>query len=116
MIHPITGKSISSYKRLMNDPVTVDTWMTAFGKDFGGMSQGNNKTGQPGTNAMFVMLPSDVPNIPKDRVITYAWVVVNHRPPKADPNQIQITAGGNLINYPSKLTTWTADITTAKLL
>ncbi len=107
MIHPITGKSISSYKRLMNDPVTADTWMTAFGKDFGGMCQGNNKTGQPGTNAMFVMPPSDVPNIPKDRVITYAWVVVNHCPPKADPNQIRITAGGNLINYPGKLTTRT---------
>jgi hypothetical protein len=29
--------------------------MTAFGKDFGGMSQGDNKTGQVGTNAMFVM-------------------------------------------------------------
>jgi hypothetical protein len=65
MIHPITGESISSYKRLMNNPATADTWMTGFGKDFGGMSQGNNKTGQPGTNAMFVMLPSDVPNIPK---------------------------------------------------
>jgi hypothetical protein len=88
MIHPITGKSISSYKRLMNDPATADTWMMVFGKDFGGMSQGDNKTGQRGTNAMFVMLPSDVPNIPKDRVITYAWVVVNHRPQKADPNQI----------------------------
>jgi hypothetical protein len=62
------------------------------------------------------MLPSNVPNIPKDRVITYARVVVNHPPPKADPNRIQITAGGNLINYPGKLTTQTANITTAKLL
>jgi hypothetical protein len=86
--------------------------MMAFGKDFGGMSQGNNKTGQPGTNAMFVMLPSNVPNIPKDRVITYAKVVDDHCPQKADPNQIRITAGGNLINYPGELTTPTADITT----
>jgi hypothetical protein len=62
MIHPITGESISSYKCLMNNPVTVDTWMTAFGKDFGGMSQGKNKTEQPGTNAMFVMLSFNVPN------------------------------------------------------
>jgi hypothetical protein len=65
---------------------------------------------------MFVMPPSDIPNIPKDRVITYAWVVVDHHPPKVDPNQIRITAGGNFINYPRESTTRTADIMTAKLL
>jgi hypothetical protein len=64
---------------------------------------------------MFVMSPSDIPQILKDRVITYARVVVNHRPQKEDPNCIRITAGGTLINYPGKLTTRTADITTAKL-
>jgi hypothetical protein len=42
-------------------------------------------------------------------------VVVDHRPQKADPNRIRITAGGNLINYPGELTTRTADITTSKL-
>ncbi len=100
----------------MNDPATAEVWMTAFGKDFGGTSQGDNKMSQKGTNAMFVMLPSNVPNIPKDRVITYARVVVDHCPQKADPNRIRITAGGNLINYPGKLTIQTTDITTAKLL
>jgi hypothetical protein len=100
----------------MNDPATRDIWMKAFGKDFGGMAQGDKKTGQTGTNAMFVMHPADVPNIPKDRTVTYARVVVDHRPQKADPNRIRITAGGNLINYPGKLTTRTADIMTAKLL
>jgi hypothetical protein len=39
----------------MNDPAMAEMWQTAFGKDFGGMLQGNNKTGQKGTNAMFVM-------------------------------------------------------------
>jgi hypothetical protein len=116
MIHPITDKIISSYKRLMNDPATAEVWMTAFGKDFGGMSHGDNKTGKKGTNAMFVMLPFNVPNIPKDRVITYARGVIDHCPQKADPNRIRITAGGNLINYPGKLTTRMADIMMAKLL
>jgi hypothetical protein len=64
---------------------------------------------------MFVMSPQDIPNIPKDRIVTYARVAVNHRPQKTDPKRIRITAGGNLINYPSKLMTWTADITTSKL-
>jgi hypothetical protein len=31
-----------------------------FGKDFGGMAQGCNKTGQKGTNAMFIMLHDDI--------------------------------------------------------
>jgi hypothetical protein len=46
MVHPVTGKTISSYKKLMNNPVTPEIWQTAFGKDFGGMAQGDNKTMQ----------------------------------------------------------------------
>ncbi len=45
MVHPITGCTISSYKKLMHDPATAEVWQTAFGKDFGGMVQGCNKTG-----------------------------------------------------------------------
>jgi hypothetical protein len=48
MVHPVTGETISSYKKLKNDPATAETWMTAFGKEFGGMAQGDNKTGQKG--------------------------------------------------------------------
>jgi hypothetical protein len=33
-----------------------------------------------------------------------------------DPHQICITAGGNLINYPGKLSTRTANLTTSKLM
>ena len=46
MVHPTTGETISSYKRLMNE--TAKVWQTAFGKDFGGMAQGDDKTGQKG--------------------------------------------------------------------
>jgi hypothetical protein len=52
MVHPITGITISSYKKLMNDPATAEVWQTAFDKEFGGMAQGDNKTGQKGTNAI----------------------------------------------------------------
>jgi hypothetical protein len=34
MVHPMTGETISSYKKLMNDPATMEIWQTAFGKDF----------------------------------------------------------------------------------
>jgi hypothetical protein len=111
MIHPTTGETISSYKKLINDPATMETWQTAFGKDFGGMAQGDNKTGQKGTNAIFVMTHEEILLIPADRTITYARVVVDFRPQKADPHRIRITAGGNLINYPGELTTQTAAMT-----
>ena len=31
MIHPVTGESIGSYKRLMNNPAMAETWMTTLG-------------------------------------------------------------------------------------
>jgi hypothetical protein len=65
MIHPITGKSISSYKGLMDNPATVDTWMMAFGKDFGGMCQGNNKTGQQGNKCNVCHAPIQHPKHPQ---------------------------------------------------
>jgi hypothetical protein len=43
MVNPITGKTFSSYKKLMNNPMTAQIWQNAFGKDFRGMSQGDNK-------------------------------------------------------------------------
>jgi hypothetical protein len=60
MVHPTTGKIISSYKHLMHDPDTSAVWQTAFGKDFGGMAQGDNKMGQKGTNSIFVMTHDEI--------------------------------------------------------
>jgi hypothetical protein len=56
MVHPITGKTISSYKPLMKDPTTAEMWQMAFRKDFGGIVQGDQKTGQKGTNSIFVQI------------------------------------------------------------
>ncbi len=87
MVHPVTGETISSYKKLMNDPATAEVWQTAFGKDFGGMAQGNNKTGQKGTDAMFVMTHKDIKHaIKAGKKFTYCNPVVDHRPQKEDPN------------------------------
>jgi hypothetical protein len=46
MVHPNTGESISSYKRLMHDPTTAEIGQRAFGKDFWGMAKGDLKMGQ----------------------------------------------------------------------
>jgi len=79
MIHPTTGEIISSYKRLMHDPATAEVWQMAFGKDFGGMAQGDRKTGQKGTNSVFVMTHKEI-DIAKatGHKWTYARVVVDH--------------------------------------
>jgi hypothetical protein len=98
MVHPTTGETITSYKRLMHDPATAEIWQTAFGKDFGGMAQGDEKTGQKGTNSIFVMEHDEITTAKKDgKQFTYARIVVDYRPQKEDPNQIRITVGGNLI-------------------
>ena len=67
-------------------------------------------------NAIFILTHDEIRRIPKHKKITYARLVVDFRPQKADPNRVRMTAGGNLIKYAGKLTTRTADITTAKII
>jgi hypothetical protein len=116
MVHPITGKTISSYKWLMRDPTTTETWQTAFSKDFGGMAQEDLKTGQKGIYSIFVITHKEILHILPNQMLTYACSIVNFQPQKADPHHIRITAGGNLVNYPGELSTCTADTTTSKLM
>jgi hypothetical protein len=106
MIHPSTGKIISSYKHLMNDPNTAEVWQPAFGKDFGGMAQRDLKTGQKGTNSVFVVMVAG-------HKWTYTRNVVDHQPPKEDPNQIRIAVDGILITDKGSTSTRTANLTTS---
>ena len=100
----------------MKYPAKTEIWQTAFGKEFGGMAQGNNKMGQKGTNEMFVMNHDNIQKIIKaGKKFTYANPVVNHRPQKENPNRNQIVAGGNLINSTGELLVPTANIDTEKL-
>jgi hypothetical protein len=96
MVHPITGKTISSYKNLMNDPATDKVWQTAFGIVFGEMAQGAKKMGQKGTNMMFVMTQDKLAHVLQaGKKFTFTNPVVNYRPQKEDPNRIRIKAMGN---------------------
>ena len=73
MVHPVTGETTSSHKKLMHNPVSAEIWQTAFGKDFGGMAQGDNKMGQKGTNALFVMTHEEIQEVLQaGKKITYA--------------------------------------------
>ncbi len=89
---------------------------SVFGNDFDGMTQGNIKTGQQGTNSMFVMIHAEIPNITKNQTITYACVVVIFFPQKANLLQICITIGGNLVSYPGKVSMCIPYLTTSKFM
>jgi hypothetical protein len=116
MVHPVTGETISSYKKIMHNPATAEIWQTAFGKDFGGMAQGDSKTGQKGTDAMFVMTHDEIRHVLRQgKKFTYGNPVVDYRPQKEDPYRIRITAGGNLITYKTSPSVCKADLDTAKL-
>jgi hypothetical protein len=100
----------------MHNPTTAEIWQTTFGKNFGGMAQGNNKTGQKGKNAMFFMTHEEIQRVLQAGTkFTNANPVVDHRPHKEDANWIRITTGGNLINYDEELLVPTADLVKAKL-
>jgi hypothetical protein len=116
IVHPITGETISSFKRLMHNPTMAETRQTAFGKDFCSMVQGDLNAGQKGTNSIFVMTHEEISHILQNQTVTYALVVVDFQPQKADPPRIRITVGGNLTNYPGELSTRTANLTTSKLM
>ena len=89
-------------------------WSKAMCKELGCLAQGFGTT--EGTNTIFFMTKEEIKNIPKDRTVTYARIVVDYRPQKDDPNRVRITVGGNLIDYPGELMTQTANLTTTKIL
>ena len=58
------------------DPDTPELWTTTFGKEWGNLAQGVVKTGTEGTDSIFVTTHGKIKKIPRDRVITYAQIVV----------------------------------------
>ena len=104
-----------SYDDLIRNPKTKDLWSGAMTKELARLSQGIDGLTE-GTNTVFFLSPAAIKTIPADRTVTYARVVVDFRPQKADPNRVRITVGGNLIDYPGEVTTRTADMVTSKIL
>ena len=86
VIRLITGQVITQYKKLQRNPITREMWSTVLGKEFESMVQGDKKTNTPGTDSICVLTHEQIRNIPKDRVVTYAQLVVNFRPQKKDSN------------------------------
>jgi hypothetical protein len=62
----------------------------AFGKDFGGIVQGDNKTGPEGTNSIFVMIRMEKIETAyaQKQMSTFAKIVIIFHPQKEDPHRI----------------------------
>lgn len=114
LIHPITGETITKYKKIAEDGVTQKVWTRVMSKKPGQLSQGfiNEK----GTDTVKFITPDQIHNIPKDRTVPYAYTITYYRPQIAYPNRVRITTRGNIIDYPFKLTTQTAYIVTTKII
>ena len=90
-----------------------DTWSTSYANELGRLTQGIRDI--PGTNTMFFIHKSDIPE-DRRKDITYGRIVVVLRPQKKEQARTRLTVGGNLIDYQWEVATPTSDLTTAKLL
>ena len=78
----MNDNKLQNTEKLSKDPALSEVWTTAFGKEFGNLAQGDLKTGEKGTNSIFVITYDQIKQISKDRVVTYARIVVDYRAKK----------------------------------
>ncbi len=99
----------------MNDPLLKKLWVPAMSKELHRLAQGKEGV-TIRANTIFFLSHDKIRCIPKDCAVTYARIVIDHRPQKDNPNRVCITIGGNLIDYPCELTTRTADMVSTKIM
>lgn len=87
-----------------------EIWQKSCGNELGRLAQGM-KNRVKGTNTIF-FIPKN--KLPKNKIVTYTRIVCDIRPNKPYPFRTRIIAGGNFINYPGKISTPTAELTTVK--
>jgi len=111
VIHPVDGHAME-YRELLRDSQTKGAWAISDANEFDRLAQG--KTGRVQGTDTLCFIP--ITEMPKDRTATYIRFVCNERPQKAERNRTRATIGGNLVQYPGKVTTRTADLQTVKCL
>ena len=108
-----TGELLE-YRHLIKNPKYAKDWKYSFGNEIGRLAQGMPGRAK-GTNTLFFIHPNEVP---KDRWkdVSYAKIVCNVRPQKAETNRTRLTFGGNNLQTDIDCGTPTADLLTVKLL
>jgi hypothetical protein len=88
-------------------------WRQGSSNEIGRLAQGILPHMPSGTDTIHFIAPSA---LPPGRKPTYLRVVAELKPHKAEKHRVRFTCGGDRIHYPGKVSTETADLTTAKLL
>ena len=106
---------MQNYQKLLKQDSIHEIWALSMCKEMGTLSQGYKGLVE-GTNTFFFMRHDEICNILPEKTFTYARIIVDYRPQKAEPNCVRLTVGGNLLNAPGDLRTTTSDLTTYKIL
>jgi hypothetical protein len=108
---PVTGASLE-LRDLLNGLDKHD-WTHSNANEIGRLAQGVLPHMKSGSNTMFFIKHTDVP---KGRKVTYLRTVAELRPQKEEEKRVRFTVGGNLIDYPGKVSTPTANLAVVKCL
>ena len=84
-MHPITNKTITKYHKLLDEPLLREVWMKAMCVELGRISQGYKDT--KGTETVKFMTWKEINQVPADRTVTYARIVVDYRAHKRAPTE-----------------------------
>jgi hypothetical protein len=111
VIDPAIGASLS-YKQLKLGK-TGKRWTQGAANEIGRLAQGHKPNIPTGTKTIHFIRPED---LPPGRIATYLKIVCALKPLKAEQERVRFTVGGDRIDYPGKVSTPTADLTTCKML
>jgi hypothetical protein len=90
-----------------------EEWIYSTANEFGRLTKGILPHMPSGTDTMAYLHHDDLPH---GRKTTYACFVATERPLKIEKKRVHLTVGGNLIHYPVKVRTPSADFNTIKIL
>jgi hypothetical protein len=111
VINAVTGKS-HEHAQLIRGP-NANECLYIIANEFGRLTNGVAPHMPSGSETMRYLFHHQ---LPPGRQATYARFGTMERPHKSETKRVRLTVGGNLVHYPEKVSTPTADLSTVKLL
>ena len=104
-----TGQMLE-YRHLIKGPDS-QIWKKSLANDFGRLAQGVGTRMKSGTNTIFFVHPS---KIPQHKKVTYARLVADLRPLKSEVHRVRVTIGGDKLTYEGPTSTSSASLVLVK--